>query len=79
MRSTARQRYHMSLATVQRMEIPEAIDKHWRENEYAPTVREVADMIGRSVGWTHEALGRLKGVGIVSWTPGVARTLRVRR
>jgi len=62
-----------------RMHIPEAIERFWRENDYAPTVRELGKMIGKSVGYTHAALLRLQGEGIVSWTPNMQRTLRVSR
>lgn len=72
----------MKLASRQaasRMHIPEAIERFWDENDYAPTVRELAEMIGHSVGYTHAALLRLKADAIVLWTPGAVRTLRVER
>ncbi len=66
-----------TLAVASRMHIPNTIAYFWREHGYAPTVREVASVVGKSVGYTHAALLRLQAEGIVSWTPNMQRTLRV--
>ena len=66
-----------SMEAASRLHIPNTIEYFWREHDYAPTVRELGKMIGKSVGYTHAALLRLQAEGIVSWTPNMQRTLRV--
>jgi DNA-binding IclR family transcriptional regulator len=41
-----------------------------------PSVRDVADAIGRSVSPTHRALLHLRDAGWVTWDDGVAGSLR---
>lgn len=44
-----------------------------------PTVREIADAIGRSVSTTHKTLERLKEKGFITWEPTRCRTIRLVR
>lgn len=56
--------------------IMDAIEDWWRQYGYAPTVRELAVAVDRSVPVTHAHLEVLAAGQMVTWTPGVARTIR---
>lgn len=54
-----------------------AIRRHWREYRYAPTVRELASMLGHAspqAVWS--TLHRLRKQGRVTWQRGASRTLQ---
>ncbi len=63
--------------TARGMHIPDAIRSFTVTHGYAPTVKELAERIGKSVGWTHAALVSLRRDGYVEWESGVPRTLRL--
>ena len=45
---------------------------------YGPTLREMAAAMGlKSFNTAHHHLRRLREFGLVTWTPGAARTVRV--
>jgi len=50
-----------------------------RENRHAPTVRELADAVGRSVSPVHKDLYALRRDGLVEWEDRKPRTLRIVR
>lgn len=42
----------------------------------SPTVEEVAGVVGRKYATVHHHLTTLRSLGLVTWTPGEARSLR---
>lgn len=48
-----------------------------REKKMPPTVRELADALGRSVSPVHKDLWTLRRDGAVTWEDNKPRTLRV--
>lgn len=44
-----------------------------------PTVREIANTIGRSVSTTHAALAKLKAKGFITWEEKRCQTIRLRQ
>lgn len=47
-------------------------------NGFSPTVRDITRECGfKSTSTVHQLLYRMKSKGMVDWTPGMARTLRL--
>lgn len=57
--------------------IIEAIRVHTDAHHHAPTTRELADVLGIAPSAVHGTLVRLRTMGLVTWSEGQARTLRV--
>ena len=57
--------------------IQEYIKSYTMEKHYAPTVREVAKYIGRSVSYTHHFICEMKEQGQLLGDPCIPRTLRI--
>jgi DNA-binding MarR family transcriptional regulator len=47
--------------------------------QYSPTVREIASVIGMSVEPTHHMLTVLRDRGYITWEPNMTRTIRLVR
>jgi DNA-binding GntR family transcriptional regulator len=62
-----------------RDEILKAIRSYVAENGYAPSVRELAAILGRGHSTVQAGLAELVSEGKISRTTGVARGLRVKR
>lgn len=59
-------------------QIVEAVDGHWRMRGYAPTIREVADIIGvESTSTVQFHVDRLVARGVLLRTPRAQRSLRL--
>lgn len=56
------------------------IDRHWQEQGYAPTIREISTQFGfaSAVGAMCH-LTALRKKGYVTWVEGVSRTIRLTR
>lgn len=64
--------------TKTRERILAAISTHWQENGYAPTTRELCNIVGiKSTATMHGHLRRLRNKGMITWEAGRVRTLRV--
>ena len=50
-----------------------------REQQYSPSVREIANMIGMSLVATHHMLTVLKERGYITWEPKLPRAIRLIR
>ncbi|MFJ9497770.1 LexA family protein [Brevibacillus centrosporus] len=56
----------------------EAILKYTAKHRYAPTVRELTEIVGlKSTITTHGYLERLKLQGLITWEPSAPRTITV--
>jgi repressor LexA len=65
------------LPTDRQTEVLEAIREHWTEWGFAPSVRDLMDMLNiRSPNGITCHLKALQAKGLVTWQPGLARTLR---
>ena len=53
------------------------IEHYAQQTGHAPSVRDIAVILGLSVSRTHTVLYGLREQGRVSWTPGMSRTLVV--
>lgn len=63
---------------VHRIDIVEAITRLTLENGYAPSIREIASDVGLSSPDTvAHHLVALRDKGLVTWRPGLSRTLKV--
>lgn len=59
-------------------EILSAITSFMAENKYAPTSREIGEMVGlKSVSTIHKHLENLKEKGVIDWKESKPRTLKV--
>ncbi len=68
----------MNTVPSQKVSVLRAIDTHWRERGYAPSVRELAALMGFStISAVSYWLRRLEGEGMVTENAGRARTLRL--
>lgn len=64
--------------TAAQQELVDAVGRYWAENGYAPTVRDLCELTGRtSTSTIHAHLRRLQKAGIVEWRTGRQRTLRL--
>lgn len=59
-------------------ELVEFIVGYKRDNEFPPTVREIALRFGWGVAWTHAVLRRLRAEGVLAWSEGQPRTMVVK-
>jgi len=64
-------------ANPRRERILDAIEAHWREHGYAPSVRDVAAVEGCAFSTAIHHIRELERAGRVVRAPGVARSLRV--
>lgn len=55
----------------------EAIRAYWKIWRHTPTVRELAEMVGRSYSTVKLQLDILKAEGLVTFEAGKSRTVRV--
>lgn len=70
----------MSDLTKTQSELLRCIAVHWRTHKHAPSRRELQGMMGfRSINAVQEQLVRLRSLGHVDWTDGLARTLHLLR
>lgn len=53
------------------------ISDYIASHEYGPTLREMADALDTSFSTANYHLLKLREFGLVDWTPGAARTVRV--
>lgn len=60
-------------------EILKFIERHTAERGYPPVVRDVAAHVERAPSAVYKRLEKLKEAGLVTWTPGTFRSLRVLR
>lgn len=65
------------MLTERQHEVLDTIRTYHDRTGYAPSIRELADLLGISGAATYRALVRLRDAGAVDWDEGVARTLRV--
>lgn len=66
-----------ALTLTEKIRTVDAITELSTEFGYSPTVREIADRIGRSVSATHDRLAVLEAEGRITRNPTKPRTLRV--
>ncbi len=59
-------------------QIVSSIQTYINEHGYAPTIREIAANVGRSLETVHRRLADLKDQGVVTQDGTKARTLRVK-
>lgn len=59
--------------------VESSIRRLTKERKVAPTIRELADDLGRSPGPVHKDLCSLQKENRVTWEQGTARTLRLVR
>ena len=55
-----------------------AIHAHWKARGYSPSFRDIERITGFSTNTILYHLKKLVGRGLVSYTPGVARTIMLR-
>lgn len=55
----------------------EAIRAYWKVWRHAPTLRELAEMVGRSYSTIKEQLDILKAEGLITFEAGKSRTVRI--
>ncbi|MGZ0050119.1 LexA family protein [Brevibacillus gelatini] len=68
----------MQRVTVRQQSILAAIMEYTKKNEYAPSIRELCDMVGlRSSSTMHRHLENLKLLGLITWEPSFPRTIKV--
>ncbi|ABE67618.1 hypothetical protein Wildcat_13 [Mycobacterium phage Wildcat] len=54
------------------------IEKYWASNGFAPSVRDITKGVGlNSPATTKHHLDKLKALGRITFTPGIARSVRV--
>lgn len=53
------------------------IREHHDEHGYPPSIRDLAEAMGCSVSNAYYHLLRLEGEGLITRTPGVARSVRI--
>lgn len=66
-----------STLTDRQAEILSCVREFIASHGYAPSVRDIAAKFGMSAAAAHEHLYALAKKGAVSWTPKVARSIRV--
>lgn len=59
------------------LELYRFISDYISTHDYGPTLRQMAVGIDVSFSTANYHLLKLKGLGLVTWTPGAARTVRV--
>jgi SOS-response transcriptional repressor LexA len=59
------------------VKVLKALERLTAQRGYPPTVRELADAVGSSVGTVHVHLGNLRASGHVNWVDGSVRTLTI--
>lgn len=57
-------------------QITEFVNGYIDEHGYSPTVREVGDHVDLTVSAIHRVLRLMSEQGLVTWAPGMPRTLR---
>lgn len=68
----------MSRPTIRQTDLLEAIRCYQAERGYSPTVRELCEILGvASTSTVHWHLANLQERGLVTWEPGLTRTLRL--
>ena len=55
----------------------EQIPQIMREQGYSPSVRDIGQALGLSPTGVWHHLKRLSAAGLVTWTPGLSRTIRL--
>lgn len=63
--------------TVRQLRILEVIEDYWANQGYAPTLRDVARLVGCAYSSVAYQVGELEAAGRVKHTPGIPRSLRV--
>ena len=64
---------------VRRKQIMMFIQKYISENGYSPSQREIGDGVGlKSLSTVNRQLETLKTLGMINFTPGIARTISVK-
>lgn len=68
----------MRKITTKQREVLKAILTFTEKNKYAPTMRELSDMVGlKSVSTLYTHLEKMKLNGLISWEPSMPRTITV--
>ncbi|MED1954135.1 transcriptional regulator [Brevibacillus centrosporus] len=68
----------MKRITSKQRAVLKAILDFTEKHKYAPTVRELTDMVGlKSSSTMHGYLERLKLLGLITWEPSSSRTITV--
>lgn len=71
-------RVHNAIGFARQDEILQAIRQHITEHGHAPTIRELKERLGvASTSTVYHHLSTLKERGLVTWTKGHNRTLRL--
>ncbi len=68
----------MTRVTERQQSILSAIMEYTEKNKYAPSIRELCEMVGlRSSSTMHRHLENLKLLGLITWEPSFPRTIKV--
>ncbi|WP_425622506.1 transcriptional regulator [Brevibacillus borstelensis] len=68
----------MQGVTERQQSILVAIMEYTEKNKYAPSIRELCEMVGlRSSSTMHRHLENLKLLGLITWEPSAPRTITV--
>ncbi|MGE7271706.1 transcriptional regulator [Brevibacillus panacihumi] len=68
----------MRKITTKQREVLKAIMTFTEKNKYAPTMRELSDMVGlKSVSTLYTHLEKMKLSGLITWEPSMPRTITV--
>lgn len=62
----------------QEQAVVDYIINHQAEKGYPPTVRAIAEHIGRTVSVTHRVIQRLVRNGTIGMVPGAPRTIHIK-
>jgi len=69
--------YMSNTPTNKQREVLRFIRNFMAHNDKSPTFREISDVVGVTVGAIQERLNLLKQKGLVTWTPGEHRSLKL--
>ena len=58
-------------------QITQFIRDYWGQRAYPPSIRDIAAGTGLSRAMVHRALYDLRALGVLTWTEGQYRTLRL--
>lgn len=68
----------MGYTTSRQKDVLQAIRHYIGENKYAPSIRELCDIVGlKSSGTMHRHLENLRKQGLITWEPSSPRTITV--
>ena len=67
----------MEELTDKQKEMIDFIKKYINNYGYSPTIRELAYVLGKSVGSVHPMLKKLKAKGVITYNEKMSRTIKV--